>query len=454
MAPANAPQNLIATIQKKLPAATRALLVAMAKQAELQGAPIYLVGGCVRDLLLDRTNLDLDLVLEGDAIQLGRTLTKRFGGRLVVHKPFGTAVWWLPDDHTRLLRELGISKKFRPGTGAKKNARLPEFFDLITARREIYRYPGAVPSVQFAGIREDLYRRDFTVNTLAVRLDGVETGHLLDPWGGLHDLRAGLLRTLHPLSFSDDPTRILRILRLAGRLDFKIEKETRSRLNMYLPVLKQVSGERVRNELELTLLEKERVSILKSMQKLGVLSTIHPRLQFSRGAARALEAQLGKAIPSYWGLGAFTQSDLGFILWLKDISPVHLVGISNRLRFRADLRAAVLAAARLRRLKANLLEFPASKIVEALERMPALAIYAIYLADPGSDLAERLKLYARKWRNIQPRSDGNTLRKLGLKPGPSYKRILSQLRAAWLDGEIHTAKQEQSMLKKMLDERL
>lgn len=435
--------NLSRALRTRLPAATVALLDAIVKQTEQQGAPIYLVGGFVRDLLLGRPNLDLDLVLEGEAIQLGRALARRFGGRLVAHKAFGTAVWWLPENQSRLLRDLRVPKG--------KNARLPEFFDLITARRETYRYPAALPSVQFAGIRADQYRRDFTINTLALRLDGADAGRLLDAWGGLQDLHAGLLRTLHPESFSDDPTRILRVLRLAGRLKFRIEKETRAQLIKYLPVLKQVSGERIRAELELALLEKERVSILRSMHKLSVLRAIHSELRFSTGSAGVLSAKRGKSIPSYWKLGKVSESDLGFVLWLMNSSPADIVDIADRLSFRADLRAAVLGAAKLRQAKAKLRAMPVSKIVELLEGMPDLAVYALYIAERNSAIGRRLKQYASKWRNIHPRTDGNELRKLGLKPGPSYRLILGKLRAAWLDGEVRTPKQEQGLLENLLN---
>ena len=435
--------NLLRSVRNRLPAANEALLDAIVKQAGLRGTPIYLVGGFIRDLLLKRPNLDLDLVLEGNAIQLARALTKRYGGRLVAHKTFGTAVWWLPEGQTHLLRTLRVPKK--------KNARLPKFFDLITARRETYKHPAALPSVQFASIHEDQYRRDFTINTLAVRLDGADAGRLLDPWGGLRDLHDGLLRTLHPASFSDDPTRILRILRLAGRLGFKIEKSTRAQLNNYLAILKRVSGERIRTELELVLLEKERVSILRSMHKLGVLQTIHPKLRLSNASAHALESQ-ERSIPSFWNLGDVSRADLGFVLLLMNLSPVHIVEIATRLSFRSELRAAVLGAAKLKKLETKMSKLTISKTVELIEGVPDLAIYAVYLAGRNSNAAERLKLYSSKWRNIQPRTDGNRLRKLGLKPGPIYKLILSKLRAAWLDGKIRTAKQEQALVDNLLIE--
>lgn len=444
MTSAIASANLSATLKRKLPAPTLALLNVIVKQAEQQGVPIYLVGGCVRDLLLGRANLDLDLVLEGDAIQLGRTLTKEFGGRLIAHKAFGTAIWWLPENPSLLLRKLRIAQK--------KNVRLPEFFDLITARRESYRYPAALPSTQFASIREDQYRRDFTINTMAVRLNGADAGRLLDPWGGVKDLRAGLLRTLHQLSFSDDPTRILRIQRLAGRLGFKIERETRRQLATHLPVLKQVSGERIRNELELILLENTRVSILRSMQNLGVLGTIHRGLRLSGKASHALNSPADKIVPAFWNVGSFQRSDLGFVLWLMGSPLAELEAIASRLAFRADLRKAVFAASQLRKLKAKLPKLSVSKLVDLLESKPSIAIYALYISERNSAVSKRLKLFASKWRHIQPTTDGNKLRQLGLKPGPAYKRILGELRAARLDGKIRNAGQESALLITLLDE--
>ena len=431
---------------KQLPAATRALLRAVTHRAEQLGAPIYLVGGSVRDLLLNRPNLDLDLVLEGDAIKLGRALSHQFGGRLVAHKAFGTSVWWLPGDQKKIFRALHVPLK---GT---HRVRLPVFLDLITARRETYRRPAALPTVQFDGIRADQFRRDFTINTLAIRLDGPDASELLDPWGGFQDLQNKLLRTLHPLSFSDDPTRILRILRQAGRLGFKIETETLRQLKMYLPILSQVSGERIRTELELALVESERISILRSMQKLGVLKTIHPKLPISPASVRTLKSREPKSVPSLWNLGDYSVSDLGFILWLMNYPSSSIAGIADRLSFRAELRDAILFAERLRSLKARLHSMPPSQVVPILEKMPLLAVYAFFLANQKTKVGNILKTYAVKLRHIQPHTDGNDLRKLGLKPGSHYKHILNRLRAAWLDGEVRTGQQEQKLLKKLIDE--
>ncbi|MEX1248977.1 MAG: hypothetical protein WEA61_10900 [Anaerolineales bacterium] len=434
-----------AVLRKTLSSATRALVRAVVQEAEWQGAPIYLVGGFVRDLMLNQPSLDLDLVLEGSAIRLGRALEKRFGGRLLVHKAFGTAVWWLPRDQD-LLRHLGM-----PARKAAE-AVLPAFIDLISARSETYAKPAALPSVQFDGIRADQFRRDFTINTLALRLDGSSAGQLLDPWGGLRDLKAGLLRTLHPRSFSDDPTRILRILRFAGRLGFRVEPETLTQLKRNLAGLNLLSGERIRNELELILLEERRVGILRQLQRLGVLHQIHPTLRFITGTAASLERADFESPPAYWELATVSSADLGLVIWLMHLAPQDVADIARRVRFTAHLQAAARAASRLRQEHRALSRMPVSRLVARLEKEPQLAVYALFLVHERKVLGKSLQQYARAWRHVRTSITGSDLRKRGLPPGPEYKKILERLRAARLDGKVRTAKQEQTLLGQLLHE--
>ncbi|MGH2581655.1 MAG: CBS domain-containing protein, partial [Anaerolineales bacterium] len=209
----------------------------------------------MRDVLLGAPNLDLDIVLEGSAIRMGQLLSSRLGGRLTVHKRFHTAVWHIADHRKQVASNLGrdFGRRLSPEG-------LPPFLDLITARQETYARPGALPEVHRAKIKEDLFRRDFTVNTLTIRLFP-SYSEFLDLWGGYNDLRLKQLRTLHPRSFSDDPTRILRILRLAGRLGFQSERKTLGQLKGSLGDLKRVSPQRIYNELFLILQEEKRVPI-------------------------------------------------------------------------------------------------------------------------------------------------------------------------------------------------
>ncbi len=433
--------DLKSILNGTLSPATQALLEEISRQAEKQNFSLYIVGGFVRDLLLGRPNLDLDLVLEGDAIRLGRALVKRLGGRLLPHQAFGTAVWSLEGDEVTILRKLKVSAK---------KSQLPDFIDLISARRESYTRSGALPDVQFADIHADQYRRDFTINTLALRLDGPEAGQLLDPWGGLSDLRRGLLRTLHSQSFSDDPTRILRMLRLAGRLGFKVEAETLKQLKAIVHQLDLISGERIFNELVLTLLEEKRITVLKEMQRLRVLKAIDSNLEFNASAATSLKRLL---LPSkQWGIEGFVISDLGFVLWFMYLSPQKASAVSDRLRLPLPLHRAVLSAARLRPELKAISKLAPSALVAKLEKEAILALYALFLSAPNSAIAKTFERYVSKWRHVRPRADGDTLRKKGLQPGPAYGKILARMRAAWLDGEIKNARQERALLEKLINE--
>lgn len=421
--------NLDVVLRRSLSPATLRFLQEIVRIAVAQEMPIYLVGGFVRDLFLGIPSSDLDLVVEGDAIRLGRAVAQRLGGRVVAHKPFGTAAWWLP---------------------ASRAPRMPEFIDFISARSETYAQPAALPTVRFADLRADQARRDFSINTLALRLDGVDAGLLLDPLGGLDDLQHGLLRVLHDESFSDDPTRIFRLLRFAGRLNLTIEAKTRKELKASLQKIKLLSGERIRNELTLVLLEVNAVGVLRSLQSFGVLRQIHPALHVPANLAALLKR--GQAKPAaFWELPEFATSDLAFVLWLLHLRPVDAAAVATRLRLSEDLKAAIVSASRLR-MEKRLVRIKPSQLVTRLEREPVLALYALGIATRGSALSRRLEAFAQKLRHIQPRTNGNALQHAGLKPGPAYKHILSRLRAAWLDGEIRTRRQEQALLEQLLHE--
>jgi tRNA nucleotidyltransferase (CCA-adding enzyme) len=213
-------QNLGNRLEAVLPVARFVLLKAVSQVAYKQRAALYIVGGFVRDLLLERPSLDFDLVVEGDAIQLARALVRQYGGRVTSHTRFGTAKW-----HLGALKEDSAfpPDKIQLLIGQEPASDLPESLDFVTARTEFYTHPTALPTVERGSIKLDLHRRDFTINTLALRLDGHHYGELHDYWGGLIDLRHGVVRVLHSLSFVDDPTRILRAVRFEQRFNFAID---------------------------------------------------------------------------------------------------------------------------------------------------------------------------------------------------------------------------------------
>jgi tRNA nucleotidyltransferase (CCA-adding enzyme) len=420
------------------------LLRAITGEAREQSVPAYIVGGFVRDVLLDIPNLDLDIVVEGSAIRLGESLVRRFGGSLTRHKRFLTAIWYISHDRNKVAAALSknAGKKLSPGG-------LPEFVDLITARNETYMHPGALPQVERSGIRQDLYRRDFTVNTLAVCLNP-NYGEFLNTEGGYQDLRHKQLRTLHPRSFSDDPTRILRILRLAGRLGFQIERKTLSQMKESLGDLKHVSPQRIYNELFLILQEEKRVSVLRKMRRLGVLKIIHPNLEFDSLHQRGL-AHMPVRLPANWQLEASRLAELGFVLWFMHFDKTKAGRLVAHFGMPASLREALHDAIGLKR-EMKLQNSVPSVIASRLDSMSPLAIYAFFLQYKGTSLGKKVARYNSSWRQIQPYTDGNSLQRMGLAPGPAYSRILDRLRDAWLDGEVKSRREENKFLKSLLEE--
>jgi tRNA nucleotidyltransferase (CCA-adding enzyme) len=226
--------------------------------ADHLGSPTYLVGGVVRDLLLERSNEDVDLVVEGDGIEVAKALAEKLGGRCHAHQPFMTAVVTLADGHT---------------------------VDVASARTEFYRTPAALPEVVTSLIRQDLYRRDFTINALAISLDGRQFGRLIDFFGGRRDLSRREIRVLHSLSFIDDPTRAIRAVRYARRLDFEVAADTGHLIQTAVSegVFERLSGQRLRRELEQLLAEPHPTPAMAMLADLGLLEAICPDLTWDEG---------------------------------------------------------------------------------------------------------------------------------------------------------------------------
>jgi tRNA nucleotidyltransferase (CCA-adding enzyme) len=396
------------------------LLRLVADSATWRGSPLYIVGGFVRDLLLDRRATDFDLVVEGDAITLAHVLAKKHGGKVTAHSHFGTAQWFLPDS-------LLVSR----------HASL----DLISARSEIYKHPVALPTVRMSNMDDDLRRRDFTVNTLALRLDGEHFGELRDALNGLDDLRRGILRVLHPRSFIDDPTRIFRAVRYEQRLGFKIDDETLSLVPDALPLIDKLSAERVRHELDLILEEENAASMLKGLAELKVLAAVHPSLTWNQSIQKRFEKiQCDSSLP---------RLKLGWMTWLLHLPANEIEQIENRLYFNATLREEILAASALYADLDSLVGKKPSQIVARLNDVPLSAVIAVESFAPRGEARKDLKSYINIWRHVKPKTNGHTLKKLGLEPGPVYQSILLRLKNAWLDGEISSEQEEQALLEKL-----
>ena len=391
------------------------LLSNIADLAETLSMSCYLVGGSVRDLMLGRPINDLDVIVEGDAITLAKKLVEVYGGRQTPHFKFRTAFWHVPNsDHV---------------------------VDLITARIETYEKPGALPMVAPSSIEEDLSRRDFTINAMALRLNGKSMGEILDPLGGGADLERGVIRVLHPSSFIDDPTRIFRAIRYEVRYGFAIEPETLAAINEEaLKVLQSLSGERLRNELDLIFDEDESAKMMMRVASLRVLDAIHPKMpEFNQDYADFLEMDIRLDIPA-------DRRAIGFTLWFMDLSEEEIFLLVNRLDFSNELSLAVWAGAQLKRSLIHLVDSPPSVWTYALEKLPLLSIYAVYLVSRENALLSYISI----WRHVKPRTTGNDLKSMGLQPGPRFSEILLKLRSAWLDGEVNNESQEKELLAKLL----
>ncbi len=446
--------NLASRLESALPPARLALIKAIAAEAEAQHQALYIVGGFVRDLLLERPSLDFDLVVEGNAIALARALSRRYGGRVTAHRKFGTAKWHLAPIRESLAAAL---TSFTAQAEALSPADMPESIDLVSARTEFYTRPTALPTVAHGSIKLDLHRRDFTINTLALRLDGRHYGELHDYWGGLDDLQRGVIRVLHSLSFVDDPTRMLRAVRFEQRFGFRIEPRTLQLLHDARDLLVRVSGDRIRHELDAMLDEPRAAAMLGRAAQLGLLEAIHPALQWTFAAEKRL-ARLQAAPwppPPPWEdlprrlRGVPLKRALAYALWLMEAGTT-VAEIAERLGFPRALREVVQSTATLAARTPDLRQARPSQAVFLLETHPLTAVYALYLATEDAGLQKVLFAYAERWRHVRPHTTGHDLRARGVPPGPRYKRILRRLRAAWLDGEVATPEEETRLLEQLL----
>jgi tRNA nucleotidyltransferase (CCA-adding enzyme) len=421
-------ENLEDQLKKALSPAHLSIIRSIAASADEQKLPIYVVGGFVRDLLLSRPSIDFDIVVEGDAIIMAKLVAEKYGGRVVVHTRFGTAKWFL-------------EKSIFQGED------IPEFLDFITARMEFYTHPTALPTVERSSIKLDLHRRDFTINTLSLRLDGIYFGDLYDYWGGLSDLKNCLIRVLHSLSFVDDPTRMLRAVRFEQRFGFQIEDRTLHLMLDAKNLINSLSGDRVRHELNLILDEDDSVQMLSRLSELGLLAAIHPYLPWDPAICLEMQENMMQEPPKSWGIAQnfIERRAMGYHLWLSHIPEVELDSVCKRLRlpdlFKRNIKAIQIVITQLPRLRYDL----PSKIFQTLDEIPMLAIFVAYLKiDQDSKLS--LDKYVTSWRGFKTNFTGDDLIKRGLPPGPVYQNILQKLRSAWLDGEIKSRAEEEALL--------
>jgi tRNA nucleotidyltransferase (CCA-adding enzyme) len=383
---------------------------------------VYLVGGTVRDILLGEPNFDVDIAVEGDAIALARSVADALDGRVRPHRKFGTAVVLYGDD---------------------------ERIDVVTARTEFYDAPAALPSVEHATIREDLFRRDFTINAMAVSLRGDDFGRLVDPFHGRRDLEAKTIRVLHNLSFIDDPTRIFRAIRYESRYGFRMDEHTQrlARGTIEMGLVGDLSSARLRDELVALLEEGDAGPSILRLAELGAGQAIHPHLAADEEAVellerlRALNERYDTGIPA-WRLALATLA--------RRLPPDEIYDWLRRLKVQrrdADRIAwAVTVGPRLvERLQAGMPE-PSEIVALAEPFAPDAPLFALALDD-----LEPLHEYFRRLRDVRLEVSGADLAKLGLGESPQVGEILAELRRRKLNGQLDGRDSELAAARELIE---
>lgn len=407
--------QLLETFYDRLDGTVRNALSQAVALAEKRGLDLYLAGGAVRDLLLGSAHLDVDLVVEGDAIDLAAELGKRLNGRVTSHPRFGTATV--------------------KGEGYR--------LDFVRARAERYARPGALPAVLPASLADDLARRDVTINAMALRLNGQDAGELIDQHGGQADLRAGLVRVLHDRSFQDDATRILRAVRYAGRLGFRLEEGTECLLRRDLSYLDSIGGARLRHELERIAHEERAGAIVALALGLGVFEALGALVRVSVRQITAIERIPVNASPAH-------RDAIFFCLLDSGESSDQTEALISRLTLTGRQAAAVRGLEGLRRDEGRLGTdgLKASEVVALLSGKAPDAIEALALLTDTPALRDRLRLYLDEWRFVRPRLNGRDIELLGVPHGPDVGAALDALRAARLDSVVPTRNDEVVFLEK------
>ena len=407
--------NLAETLRTRLSPEHLAPLQTASEVAARQNAGLYLVGGTVRDLLLGYASTDLDLSVVGDTEAVAGSLAAALEGEIVARSQFNT---------------------FKLSAGEIR-------LDLAMARRESYARPGALPAVQPGSIDDDLARRDFSINAMAISLGQDGWGECLDPFGGGRDLERRLIRVLHPRSFQDDATRILRAIRYAARLGFRIEEEPEALLRRDIGCVDSISGDRVRPELDRVLEEEKAPAILVSAQRLKILAAVHPALRLDESMLDSL-----KEVPDVEeDLPAVLLSLLTLRATAEERSEL-VTRLNMDARWRTLVEDTGVVAERLEALGNPLLR--PSQMHSLLDGRAPAAIRAVALSSGDPGIERNLDSYLRKGLHEKTILRGGDLIAIGVPEGPTVGRLLKDLLAARLDGLVETREEEQTFVARRL----
>ncbi|MEW6109674.1 MAG: CBS domain-containing protein [Nitrospirota bacterium] len=418
-------RNMLPWLKDKFPEDIYKILRTSGEIAESMGFSAYLVGGTVRDLLLGLENLDIDIVIEGDGILFAKALAERLGAKVRAHQRFGTA---------QIIKD-----------GLK--------LDIATARTEYYESPAALPKVETSSIKKDLYRRDFTINTLAIKLNPKDFGLLIDFFGGQRDIREKTIRVLHNLSYIEDPTRAFRAIRFSERFGFKLSKHTENLIKsaIKMNLFEKLSGSRLYEELFIAFNETNPVLTLKRLSDFGLLKVIHHNLVFDE----KLEAAL---LSMYETLAWY---NLLYLEEKADVGILYLMALLSHLSDN-DREEALDRLSTPQKIKGIILK-SISESAEILRRLPLtdpaklyhllininieIILFSMALTkDPRKK--KEISQFLVEMRKVKPLLKGRDLKKLGIQPGPRYSTILKELLDERLRGKLKTEEDERRFVTK------
>lgn len=410
-------------MRERLPDNILQILTQLGEAADGLDCSAYVVGGFVRDLFLYRKNEDIDVVIEGDGIAFAKTFAKAHGARTHTHEKFGTAVITFPDDFK---------------------------IDVASARTEYYQFPASLPVVEMSSIKMDMFRRDFTINTLAIELNPDKFGRLLDFFSAQKDIKDKVLRVLHNLSFVEDPTRVFRALRFEQRFGFTIGKLTSSLIDnaVRMDFFKRVAGKRIFTELKLILKEEHPAPILLRLLDYDLLRVIHPRIKIENDLQRLLEN--AQKVTDWHDLLFIDESyerwAVYFMTLLCHCDRNATLEICDHLTIAPRYRkmfgeTRIMMAEHLTRLE-RCKHMDNAQIYNLLKGARTELILYMMICTTSDRAAKRISKYHTQLRHVAITLTGKNLLDMGLTPGPLFSRTLQTVLEAKLNGRVRNREEE------------
>lgn len=427
-------RSVVSILNERIPKDVLEVLRRAGEIAEELSVEAYVVGGFVRDLLLARPNLDMDIVIEGDGIAFANRLVQEYGGRVKEHDKFRTAVAILPDGRR---------------------------IDVATARLEYYEYPAALPTVQLSSIKMDLFRRDFTINALAVRLNPKSFGKLVDFFDAQRDLKDKNIRVLHSLSFVEDPTRIIRAIRFEQRFGFRIGGQTERLIKnaVQMQFFQRLTGSRIFNEFKLLCEEKNASRCIVRLEEFKLLGQLHPGLELNAKKTALLE-KIDEVIDWHRLLFLSEPEPEPWMICLlglcSEMSDEEVADLTDRLNFskrdqREFLSLRESVSKTFNRIGGWISRSgPLSELCLAIETLPVEGLLYLMARSTREEVRKGISLYITRLRDEGIAITGQDLRRLGLTPGPTYGEILRTVRAARIDGQAETREEQLALARRLV----